>query len=87
MAVDHTSVGRGWGETIDIVRETVRQFTINEVAPRAAEIDETNEFPRDLSPMLGEHGLLGMTVPEALGLSLIHISEQTRPERLSNDVI
>lgn len=67
LAVDHTSVGRGWGETIDIVRETVRQFTINEVAPRAAEIDESNEFPRDLWPRLGELGLLGMTVPEELG--------------------
>ncbi len=57
----------GHGETINMLRETVRQFSSNEIAPRAAEIDESNEFPRDLWPKLGELGLLGMTVEESDG--------------------
>ena len=57
----------GHDETINMLRETVRQFSTNEIAPRAAEIDETNSFPRDLWPQLGELGLLGMTVDEADG--------------------
>ena len=55
------------GETVDIVRETVRQFTSAEIAPRAEEIDHSNEFPRDLWPRLGELGLLGITVSEEYG--------------------
>ena len=55
------------GETVDIVRETVRQFTSAEIAPRADEIDQTNEFPRDLWPRLGDLGLLGVTASEEYG--------------------
>ena len=55
------------GETVDIVRETVRQFTGAEIAPRADEIDQANEFPRDLWPRLGDLGLLGITVSEEYG--------------------
>ena len=55
------------GETLDIVRETVRQFATAEIAPRAEEIDLTNEFPRDLWPRLGDLGLLGVTVSEEYG--------------------
>ena len=55
------------GETVDIVRETVRQFTSAEIAPRAEEIDHSNEFPRDLWPRLGDLGLLGITVSEEYG--------------------
>ena len=55
------------GETLDIVRETVRQFTSAGIAPRAEEIDQTNEFPRDLWPRLGDLGLLGITVSEEFG--------------------
>ena len=55
------------GETVDIVRDTVRQFTRAEIAPRAGEIDQSNEFPRDLWPRLGELGLLGITVSEDYG--------------------
>ena len=50
------------GETVDILRETVATFARREIAPRAAEIDRTNEFPRDLWPRLGQLGLLGITV-------------------------
>ena len=55
------------GETADILRETVRNFAAAEIAPRAAEIDRTNEFPRDLWPQLGRLGLLGITVEEEWG--------------------
>ncbi|MBL4863796.1 MAG: isovaleryl-CoA dehydrogenase [Rhodobiaceae bacterium] len=55
------------GETVDMFRETVRAFTADKIAPRAAEIDATNEFPRDLWPQLGELGLLGLTVEEEDG--------------------
>jgi len=55
------------GETVDILRESVRSFAMREIAPRAAEIDRTNEFPRDLWPKLGELGLLGITVEEQYG--------------------
>jgi isovaleryl-CoA dehydrogenase len=57
----------GLGEDIDLLRETVRAFATDRIAPRAADIDEQNEFPRDLWPELGELGLLGITVEEELG--------------------
>jgi len=55
------------GETIDLIRDTVRQFSTQEIAPRADEIDQTDQFPRDLWPRLGDLGLLGMTVSEEYG--------------------
>jgi isovaleryl-CoA dehydrogenase len=57
----------GLGETADMIRDTVESFSASEIAPRAEEIDRTNEFPRDLWPRLGELGLLGITVEEELG--------------------
>ena len=61
------SLEHSLGETIDIVRRTVREFTDNEISPRAREIDETNDFPSDLWRKFGELGLLGMTVSEEYG--------------------
>ena len=55
------------GETVDIVRDTVRQFATSEISPRADDIDQSNEFPRDLWPQLGGLGLLGITVSEEYG--------------------
>jgi isovaleryl-CoA dehydrogenase len=55
------------GETADAIRETVRDFAQHEIAPRAAEIDKTNTFPRDLWPKLGALGLHGITVEEEYG--------------------
>ena len=55
------------GETIDMLRRTVRGFATAEIAPRAAEIDRSNSFPMDLWPKLGALGLLGITVEEEYG--------------------
>jgi len=55
------------GETADALRDTVRSFTADHIAPIAAEIDRTDEFPRQLWPKLGELGLLGVTVEEEYG--------------------
>ena len=57
----------GLGETADMIRDTVESFSSTEIAPRAEEIDRSNDFPRDLWPRLGELGLLGITVEEELG--------------------
>jgi isovaleryl-CoA dehydrogenase len=57
----------GLGETADMIRDTVSSFAQAEIAPRAAEIDKKNEFPRDLWPRLGELGLHGITVEEEYG--------------------
>src|ERR687895_996931 len=55
------------GDTALMIRDTVAGFAQAEIAPRAEEIDRTNEFPRDLWPRLGELGLHGITVEEDYG--------------------
>jgi isovaleryl-CoA dehydrogenase len=55
------------GETADMLRESVRGFANDKIAPRADEIDRTNTFPRDLWPQLGELGVHGITVEEEFG--------------------
>ena len=55
------------GETADAIRETVRDFAQDTIAPRAEEIDRTNQVPRDLWPQMGELGLHGITVGEEYG--------------------
>src|SRR5213075_1625797 len=57
----------GLGEVVDEVRLQARRFSRERIAPRAEEIDRSNEFPRDLWPELGAAGLLGVTVPERWG--------------------
>ena len=55
------------GETADLLRDSVRSFAADHIAPRAAQIDRSNEFPADLWPLLGEMGLHGITVDEEFG--------------------
>jgi isovaleryl-CoA dehydrogenase len=57
----------GLGPELDEVRAQVRRFARERIAPRAEEIDRSNEFPRDLWPELGAAGLLGITIPERWG--------------------
>ena len=49
------------------MRDMVRKFAQNEIAPKAMEVDATGEFPRDTFEKMGELGLLGLLVPEAYG--------------------
>ena len=78
------------GETADAIRETVERFSAAEIAPRAAEIDRTDTFPRDLWPKLGALGLLGITVEEADGGSglgyLEHVVAMEEVSRASASV-
>ena len=55
------------GETVDMIREQVNAFAREEIAPRAAHIDEKNEFPNELWRKFGDLGLLGITVDEKYG--------------------
>jgi len=67
IANDFPQLNFGLDETSDMLRDTVRSFTSDKIAPRAEEIDKTNQFPRDLWPLLGELGLLGITAEEEYG--------------------
>ena len=55
------------GETADMLRDSVADFAQTKIAPLAAEIDSSNEFPMDLWPQMGEMGVLGVTVDEQYG--------------------
>jgi len=57
----------GLGDTAEMLRDTVASFASEQIAPRAAEIDRSDSFPRDLWPRLGELGLHGITVEEEWG--------------------
>jgi isovaleryl-CoA dehydrogenase len=65
--LDCTDSDFGLAPEIEEIRQQVRRFASEQIAPRAAEIDRSNEFPRDLWPALGAQGLLGVTVPEEYG--------------------
>ncbi len=80
----------GHGEELDLLRDSVRDFATDRIAPRAAEIDASNEFPVDLWPELGELGLLGITVEEKYGGSelgyLAHVIAMEEISRASASV-
>jgi len=78
------------GETIDMLRDSVRQFADAEIAPRAADIDRDNAFPTDLWKKLGALGVHGMTVKEEYGGNelgyLAHIVAMEEVSRASASV-
>ena len=55
------------GETAEMIRDSVKKFSDNEIAPRAAAIDKKNDFPSDLWEKMGKLGILGITVEEKWG--------------------
>lgn len=65
--VNYPSLNFDLGETADMLRASVTAFSQAEIAPRAAEIDQSNEFPADLWRKMGDLGILGMTVGEEYG--------------------
>ncbi|MEQ9663652.1 MAG: isovaleryl-CoA dehydrogenase [Parasphingopyxis sp.] len=72
------------GETADMIRETTMRFASEQIAPRAAEIDEKDEFPQDLWPQMGELGLHGITVEEEYGgLGLGYLEHVVAVEEVS----
>jgi isovaleryl-CoA dehydrogenase len=72
------------GETADAIRDTTARFAADKIAPRAAQIDETNEFPRDLWVPMGDLGLHGITVEEEFGgLGLGYLEHVVAMEEIS----
>lgn len=67
MISQYSELNFGLGETLDMLRQQVNHFAATEIAPRAAEIDQTNVFPADLWKKFGDMGLLGITVSEEFG--------------------
>ena len=63
MSTPYPTLQYGHSEEIGLLRETVHQFASTEIAPRAADIDRDNDFPRDLWTKMGDLGLLGITIP------------------------
>jgi len=67
MANSLPSLNFELGEAADLLRDSVWSFAAEEIAPRAADIDRSNQFPMDLWPKLGQLGVLGVTVDEEYG--------------------
>ena len=80
----YSTLDHSLGETLNLIRDTVRHFSSQEISPRAQEIDQTDEFPRDLWPRLGDLGLLGITVSEEYGgVGLGYLAHTTAMEEIS----
>lgn len=79
-----TAMDFALGEDIDAIRATVTRWAQQRLAPRAAEIDRTNTFARDLWPELGEMGLLGITAdPDYGGSGMGYVAHVVAVEEIS----
>ena len=67
MNTSYAMLDHNLGEDLDMLRDLVFKFAQNEIAPRAADIDSSNEFPSDLWRKMGDIGILGITVSEEFG--------------------
>lgn len=67
MTAPYAELDHDLGEDLNMLRDLVYKFAQAEIAPRAAEIDKTNQFPADLWQKMGDIGVLGITVDEAYG--------------------
>ena len=67
MSTPYATLQYAHTEEISLLRDTVYQFATSEIAPRSADIDRDNDFPRDLWGKMGDLGLLGITIPEQYG--------------------
>ena len=67
MSAIYSSLNFGLGEDVDMLRDAVQQFSTNEITPLAEKTDLDNAFPNQLWPVLGNMGLLGVTVDEEFG--------------------
>ncbi|MDB5475711.1 MAG: ivd [Phenylobacterium sp.] len=85
MSLNHgPSLEFGLGETADAIRDTTARFAADKIAPLAARIDESNQFPRELWPQMGELGLHGVTVEETFGgLGLGYLEHVVAMEEVS----
>ncbi|NNJ74202.1 MAG: isovaleryl-CoA dehydrogenase [Anderseniella sp.] len=74
----------GLGEEIDALRDLVQRWAGDNLAPRAAQIDESNEAPKDLWPQMGELGLLGITAdPDFGGTGMGYLAHVVATEEIS----
>ena len=67
MSTSYPTLQYGHSDEIGLLRESVYQFARDEIAPRSADIDRENDFPRELWTKMGSLGLLGITIPDAYG--------------------
>ncbi len=90
MANQYSTLNYGLGETIDMLRDQVRQFADREIAPIANQTDRENEFPNHMWRLFGDMGLLGVTVDESLGGSnmgyLAHVIAMEEISRASASI-
>ena len=78
------SMNFGLGEDIDALREMVRRFAQEQIAPLAAEIDRSNQFPGHLWKALGDLGLLGITAdPDFGGSGMGYLAQVVAIEEIS----
>ena len=90
MNTSYAMLDHGLGEELDMLRDMVNKFAQTEIAPRAAQIDRSNEFPSDVWRKMGELGILGVTVSDEYGGSnmgyLAHVIAMEEISRASASV-